>query len=221
MDTLAGRPAGRPVQLVVGIADVIPKLVAYRLLQGLLALREPIHVVCREDRPEVLLAQLALHELDLVLSDAPVGPGVKVRAFSHLLGDCGVSFCASARLARGSRRRFPRSLDGAPMLLPTEASTLRRSLDDWFRAQGVRPSVVAEFDDSALLNVFGQAGLGVFPVPTIVEREVTAQRGVQVVGRVRAVRERFYAISAERRLKHPALAALSPLPRWTGRRRAC
>ena len=207
MDSLRDRPTGRPLRLVVGIADVVPKLIAYRLLEP--ALAEQVQVICREDKPERLLAELALYGIDLVLADAPLSPSVRIKAFSHLLGECGICFFAVPALAAAHRRRFPASLDGAPLLLPTDNTTLRRSLDQWFDAQGVHPQVVGEFEDSALLNVFGQTGAGLFAAPAAIEREVRKQYGVVVVGRVEEVRERYYAISAERRLKHPAVVAIS------------
>lgn len=215
MDTLKGRPTGRPVRLVVGVADALPKLIAYRLLQPALQLPEPIRIVCREDRADRLLAELAVHALDLVLADAPIGPTVKVRAFNHLLGECGVTFFGTAALAQASRRRFPRSLDGAPMLLPTDNTTLRRGLDHWFEQQQIRPRIVSEFEDSALLKVFGQQGGGIFAGPSAIERAIEAQYGVRVVGRTDAVRERFYAISVERRLNNPALVAICAAARET------
>ena len=213
LDTLRGRPTGNPLRFSVGVADVLPKLVAYRLLEPALKLPETIQLVCRESTPAELLAQLAIHELDLVLSDSPIGPGVRVRAFNHLLGECGVSIFGTKELATAYRRRFPRSLDGAPFLLPPDNTSLRRSLEQWFDSQGVRPSAVAEFDDSALLKVFGQAGAGVFAAPTVIEKEVRQQYGVRVVGRPESVRERFYAISVERKVKHPAVVAIAQAAR--------
>lgn len=207
-DAIKGRP-GKPLSLVVGVADVVPKLVALRLLEPALHLPEPIRLVCREDRPERLLAQLAVHELDIVLSDGPVAPSVSVRAFSHLLGECGVVFFAKPKVAAALRPKFPASLDGAPMLLPTENTALRRSLDQWFAARGLRPKVVGEFEDSALLKVFGQTGLGIFPAPAVIAENVQRQYQVRPVGRVDAIRERFYAISVERKLEHPAVVAIS------------
>lgn len=213
MDAVRGRPTGRPLRLAVGVADQLAKLVTYRLIEPALKLPEPVHVVCREDKPERLLADLALHDLDLVLSDAPIHPSVKVRAFSHLLGECGVTIFGTKDLAAKYRRQFPRSLDGAPCLLPTENTSLRRSLDQWFDQQSLRPSVVSEFEDSALLSSFGERGLGLFPGPTAIEAEIRRQYGVVVVGRLEQVRERFYAISVERRLKHPAVVAISEAAR--------
>jgi len=212
METLRGRPTGRPARLAVGIPNVIPKLIAYRLLEPALTLPEPVRVECREDRPERLLAELAAHGLDLVLADAPAAAPVGIRAYSHLLGECGVSIFGVERLARAHRRGFPRSLDGAPSLLPTVDSTLRRLLDQWFEAQGIRPQIVGEFEDSALLKVFGQSGAGLFAAPSTIEADVRRQYGVQVVGRL-DLRERFYAITVERRLKHPAVVAISEAAR--------
>jgi LysR family transcriptional regulator, transcriptional activator of nhaA len=212
-DTLKGRSPGRPVRFVVGIADVLPKLVAYRLLEPALKMAEPIRVVCREDKSERLLAALAVHELDLVLTEAPISPTVRIRAFNHLLGECGVTIFGAAQIAASYRRGFPRSLQGAPFLLPTDTTTLRRSLDQWFNTQEIRPLVVGEFDDSALLKVFGQTGAGLFASPSVIEAEVRRQYGVQVIGRLADVRERFYAISVERKLKHPAVVAISEAAR--------
>jgi LysR family transcriptional activator of nhaA len=195
--------------LVVGVADVVPKLVARRILEPALVHPDPVHLVCREDKPERLLAELAVHNLDVVISDAPVGPSIRIRAFSHLLGECGVTFFATRELARTHRRKFPKSLDGAPMLLPTENTALRRALDHWFSARGVRPRVVGEFDDAALLKVCGQTGMGIFPTQSVIADEVRRQYRVEAVGSADPVRERFYAISIERKLKHPAVVAIS------------
>jgi LysR family transcriptional activator of nhaA len=207
VETLKGRPSGRPARLAVGIVNVIPKLIAHRLLQPAFRLSEPVRIECLEDKPERLLAELALHRLDLVLADAPAGP-VQLRVYSHLLGECAVSIFGVERLAQTTRRRFPQSLDGVPFLLPTAESTLRRSLDHWFEAERIRPQVVGEFEDSALLKVFGQSGAGLFAAPSAIDAAVRRQYGVKLVGRAR-VRERFYAITAERRLRHPAVLAIS------------
>ncbi len=213
LETVKGRPTGQPMRLTVGIADAVPKLIAYRLLRPALTGAEPVRIICREDKPDRLLAQLAVHGLDLVLSDAPIGQTTKVRAFNHLLGECGVTFFGTPALARTCRRGFPRSLGGAPMRLPTDNTALRRSLDDWFESEDIRPRVVSEFEDSALLMAFGQAGMGLFPAPSAIERQVRSQYGVVVVGRLDTVCERFYAISGERRLKHPAVVAISEAAR--------
>jgi LysR family transcriptional activator of nhaA len=213
LDTVKGRPTGRPPRLRVGIDNVVPKLIAYRLLEPALQLPEPVQIVCHEDKPERLLAELAVHALDIVLTDAPVGPGLRVRAYSHLLGECGVTIFGTEELAGAYRGHFPRGLDGAPFLLPTSGTALRRSLEEWFEAERIRPRVVGEFEDSALLNVFGEAGRGLFAAPRATEGEVRRQQRVHRVGRVDAVRERFYAISVERKLKHPAVVAISEAAR--------
>ncbi len=208
-DTLAGRPSGRPSKLRVGVSDVVPKLVLHRLLEPALRMEEPVQIVCREDKTERLLAELSVSDLDLVLCDTPLAGQARVRAFNHLLGECGVAFFGLPALARKYAREFPLSLDGAPLLLPTENTVLRRSLDHWFDAIGVRPRIVAEFEDSALLKQFGHNGEGMFPGPVAIEAEVIAQFGVRVVGKTDHVKERFYAITVERRIKHPAVRAIS------------
>ena len=209
MDALRGRPTRRPARLHVGIADVVPKLVAHRLLEIALRLDEPVQLVMREGKTEGLLAALATQAFDLLITDAPLGPQTKVRAYNHLLGECGVTFFAAPELARRHRRRFPASLDGAPMLLPTENTVLRRSLEQWFESVGVRPRIVAEVEDAALLKVFGQHGSGIFPVADVTADEVRRVHGVRSLGQTDAVRERFYAITVERRITHPAVAAIT------------
>lgn len=208
-DTLKGRPTGRPMRLTVGVADVLPKLVAHRLLAPALRMSPAVQVVCREDKTERLLAELSTQAFDLVLSDAPVGGAVRVRAFNHLLGECGVSFLGSKALAEKYKSGFPGSLDGAPVLMPTENTLLRRSLDQWMDSHSVRPRIVAEFEDSALLKVFGRNGEGIFAAPRAVEEEICSEYGVDVIGRTEGIRERFYAITVERRIKHPAVQAIS------------
>ncbi len=208
-EAVRGRGTGKPLKLVVGVADVLPKLVTYRLLEPALRLEPKVQLVVREDRPERLVADLAVHELDLVLSDAPVGPHLKVRVYNHLLGECGVTFFAAPELASRLARGFPRSLDGAPFLLPSEGTALRAALERWLDGEGVRPAPVAECQDAALLAVFCARGAGAFAAPTAVEAEMKAQYRVRVIGRSEAVRERFFAISGERRLRHPAVVAIS------------
>ena len=208
-EALQGRPTGQPRRLSVGIADVVPKLIAYRLLEPALTLPEPTKLVCRDDRPERLLAGLALHEYDVVLTDAPLGAGATVRAYSHLLGESAVTIFAVPTLAAKLRRGFPGSLEGAPLLLPPETTSLRRSLTHFFTGAGIHPRVAGEFEDSALLNAFGQAGVGAFAAPTVIAPELCAQFGVRAVGELPTLRERYYALTVERRIKHPAVVALS------------
>ena len=209
MDTLKDRPTGRPVRLQVGVADEVTKIIAYRLLEPALRLPQPVHIVCRDGAPERLLTDLATHALDLVIADAPISPGIKIKAFTHPLGETTVTVFATPKLAAPRRKNFPRSLDGAPFLVPTMGKTLRRTLDHYFDQAAIRPRIVAELDDSALLTTFGQAGAGLFVAPTVLEKEVARQYGVAVVGRLDDVKERYYAISVERRLKHPAVVAIS------------
>jgi LysR family transcriptional activator of nhaA len=209
MDTLRGRPSQRPARLTVGIADVVPKLVSHRLLRAALELPVPTQLELREGKTDDLLTVLARQGLDLVIADAPLGPHLKVRAYNHLLGESAVGFFATPALARAHARRFPKSLDGAPLLLPTPNTVLRRSLDEWFESLDVRPRIVAEIEDTALLKVFGQHGAGIFPAPEVLAAEIRRQYGVRSVGRTNDVRERFYAISIERRIKNPAVAAIT------------
>lgn len=213
LDTAKGRPVGGPVKLVVGVVDALSKLIAKRLLEPALRLPEQVRLICLEDPLERLLSELALHSVDIILSDAPVTSTMKVRAFNHLLGESTVTILGTKDLAQKYRRRFPESLNGAPVLLPTRRSSLRREFDRWLDTNGIRPIVRAEFDDSALLKVFGQAGEGLFPAPTVIETEVRQQYDVEVVGRIDSIREQFYAISGERKLKHPAVVAITETAR--------
>ena len=208
LDMVHGRPTGRPLQLIVGVVDVMPKSIAHWLIEPALRLNERVRIVCREATPEQLLAQLSVQSLDVVLSDAPIAPGVKVRAYNHLLGETGVSFLADAKLARTHRRRFPKSLHGAPLLLQASNTAIRRGIDEWLDALEVRPEIVGEFEDSELLWEFGKSGEGIFPVPTVLEKHLTRMYGVKVLGRTDEIRGRYYAISVERRLKHPAVVAI-------------
>mgnify|MGYP003541779512 FL=1 len=212
-DTLRGRPSNRPLRLVVGVADVVPKLITARLLEIALTLPEPVQIACLEGKSEALLADLAVHRFDLVIADAPLPPHLNVKAYNHPLGETPVMFFGTRALADRHRRRFPRSLDGAPMLLPTPNTQVRHALDRWFQENGVHPRVVAEFEDSALLKVFGQQGHGIFPAAAVLEDEVRRQYGVRTIGCADGVIERFFAISVERRIKHPAVAAITEAAR--------
>ena len=208
VNALEQQPAGRPIKLAVGILDVLPKPVVRRLLQPALKLPQPVRLVCREDKADRLLADLAARRTDVVLSDSPIGTSLQVQGFNHLLGESGVSFFATAELAARCRRGFPKSLNGTPMLLPTDHTQVRRSLSQWFDAGRIHPIVAGEFDDSALLFWFGRTGAGVFPAPTIIEADIKRELGVRLVGRTDKVRERFYAISLEEKPKHPAVVAI-------------
>ncbi|HEX6911206.1 MAG TPA: LysR family transcriptional regulator, partial [Longimicrobium sp.] len=174
-ETLRGRPTGKPMRLSVGVTDAFPKLLAYRILSPALRMDPPVHLVLQDDRPERLFAELSIKEVDLVLADAPLPPTIPVRAYNHLLGECGVTFFAARGLAEAHADGFPGSLQGAPVLLPVEGTTLRRSLVHWFGSAGLEPRVVAEVGDSALLKTFGQAGMGIFAAPSAVETEIRRQ----------------------------------------------
>jgi LysR family transcriptional activator of nhaA len=200
------RPTGRPLRFCVGIADVVPKTIAFRLLEPALRLRMPIRLVCREGRPDYLLVDLAAHDIDVILSDSPASPAASIRAFNHLLGECGVSFLASQKLMR-LRQGFPRSLEGAPVLLPLDNTAFRRDLDEWFYGQKIRPAVVGEFADLALLRVFAQEGFGIFATPSVMEPQMR-RYGLREIGRTEKIAVRFYAISVERQLRHPAVVAV-------------
>ena len=213
-ETLKGkRSTRRRARLMVGVADSLPKLVASAVLVPVWTLDEPMQVICREGAPDRLLVDLALHELDAVLTDAPVPATSRVRVFNHLLGESSVGFFGVSKLAAKYRRRFPRSLDGAPVLLPAQNSAVRRALDDWFETEKLYPDVRGECEDSALLKTFGQAGHGLFPAPTAIAREVCRQYNVVLVGTAGPVVTRYYVISAERRVKHPAVVAITDMAR--------
>jgi LysR family transcriptional activator of nhaA len=209
MDSLKGRPVAGPLSLRVGIVDVVPKLVAQKILAPASHLPDKVRLICHEGKDETLLAELAMHTLDVVLTDTPLRSGLSIKAYNHLLGECGVSFFGTQESVKNLSGDFPFCLNNAPMLFPMASSTLRGMLDQWFDAMEVQPIIAGEFVDSALLKVFGQAGEGVFAAPTVIEHEVMKQYQVQIIGRTNAIKEKFYAISVERIIKHPAVAAIS------------
>jgi LysR family transcriptional activator of nhaA len=209
VDTLSSRSTGKPLRLVVGVAGVLPASLVRRFLQPAFRLAEPVQITCCADKSfKEFIAELALHRVDVVIADGPVVPGLAVRAFSHLLGECGTTFFAAARLAAALRRKFPASLHGAPFLMPGATSAARRSLDAWLASQDLQPQVMGEFDDSALAKDFGEEGMGVFAAPRVIEAEVLKHYRVAVVGRSDHVRQQFYAISVERKVSHPAVIAI-------------
>lgn len=203
------RPGAAVVRLHVGVADSFPKLVTQQILEPVFAQAQAVHVICREGKVEDLLAQLVAHRLDVVLADEPAPGSLKVRVFSHPLGECGVTFCAGARLAAGLRKGFPRSLHGAPALLPTEGTGLRRSLDQWFHRLGIAPRIVAEFEDAALMKVMAADGRGFIPVPSLVAQEAVGRFDLRIIGETAKCRDQFFAITADRRIHHPAVAILT------------
>jgi len=206
-------PASRLQTFKVGIADVIPKSITYHLLAPAMQLAEPIRIICREGPLKSLLAELAVHRLDLVIADGPMPQDVSVRGFNHALGDCGITFFAARARARELAEDFPQSLDGNPMMLPGEATAIRGILMQWLERQRIRPQIVGEFDDSALMKAFGRAGVGVFIAPTVIADEVQLQYGVAAIGQTDEVRDRFYAISVQRKITHPAVAAVTEAAR--------
>lgn len=207
-EVLAETDVGQTMRLTVGISDSLPKLIASRLLDAALQLPQKVKLVCYEDDFESLLGNLSVHKLDVVLTDRPVPSGTTLRVFSHLLGESEISLFGLPELAKRYRPEFPASLNGAPLLLPTRGNAIRGRLDHWFEINDVRPDVVGEFDDNALLNTFGRNGIGLFPAPSALAKDVREQFGAVPVGELAQVREQFYAISNERKIKHPAVDAI-------------
>ena len=208
VDAVRGRVTGRPLTFRVGIADVMAKLVAFRLLEPALDVDEQVVLECREAEPTRLFAELAVHELDLVLSDIPLPPGLDVKAYNHAMGESTTTLFAAPELARRLKRGFPRSLSGTPFLMPSKKTAVRRRLELWLEQEDLHPVIVGEFEDSALMKVFGQAGCGVFPAPSVVREPICKKYGVRALGELEHVWERFYAISPERKIKHPAVARI-------------
>jgi LysR family transcriptional activator of nhaA len=208
LNTVKSQGNGQPARLVVGIADVVPKPLATQLLKSALKLYRPTRLICQEDKLRQLLTDLTAHRSDLVIADTPAPPNLKEETYNHPLGESGVTLFATVKLAQQYRRGFPQSLEGAPILLPTSNAMLRRLVDQWLVNHGLKPNIVGEFDDSATLKAFGQDGHGVFPGATVIEKEICRQYRVQVVGQLDTLKQHFYAITVERRLKHPAVLAL-------------
>ena len=214
LDEAHQRPVARPLRVHIGITDSLPKLVSYEIIKPIFKLEQPVQVVCREGKAADLLSQLAAQRLDIVLADEPAPSSLPIKVFNHLLGEFGVTFCAERKLAASLKRTFPKSLNNAPVLLPASNTALRRSLEKWFQAQEIRPRLVAEFDDAALMKVAAVDGLGFFAVPTRAGHEGVARYGFQMIGRSEECRQQFYAISAERKLTHPAVVAITTQA-WT------
>lgn len=207
-DAIHDRPVGKPLRLQVGVVDVVPKLVVKQILDPVWALGIPVRLVCVEGRLERLMASLAMHEIDVVLADSVCGSASAVKAFNHLIIDSPIAFLGTEELYQRYRKNFPGSLRGAPLLLPTVDSALRRALDHWISDMSMMPQIMGEFDDRALLEVFGESGLGIFPVPSLIAGTVIQQLNVRKIGVLKEIRERFYAITVERRITHPAVAAI-------------
>ena len=200
---------GRTMEFRVGVADVVPKSIAFHLVQPALKIEEPLRIVCREWRLDRLLSELAVHSLDLVIADAPLPPTVSVKAFSHRLGSSRIAVFAAQALKARTRKPFPDCLDGAPLLMPGEDSAAGQRLRTWFKSQALRPRIVAEFDDSALAQEFGRQGVGYLLGPEVLTQEIESRLQVQHVGTIDEVEEQFFAISIERRITHPCLLAIT------------
>jgi len=201
-------PENRPQLFRMGVVDVVPKSIAHRILEPVLQLSEPVRMICCEASLDTLLAELAVHRLDFVLADRPIPSSVSTRGFSHKLGECAISFFATEKLEKKLRGDFPHCLDGAPLLLPGSGTQVRSGIEQWLDKHRIHPRVIAEFDDSALMKAFGQEGAGVFVAPAAIASEVQRQYQVTTIGRVSEVKERFYAISVERRVTHPIVSAV-------------
>ncbi|CAG9166134.1 transcriptional activator NhaR [Cupriavidus respiraculi] len=204
---------GKLLEFRVGVADAVPKTIACRLIEPASQLPEPVRIVCREWKLDMLLGELALHRLDLVIADAPIPSDVSVSAFNHRLGSCGVSFFAAPALLDTYGGRFPACLDGAPMVMPAQESAVGKRLRNWLQAHALHPRVVAECDDSALAKELGRRGLGIFVGPTVLERDIEKQNGVRALGATPDVEEEFFAISVERRITHPCVTAITEAAR--------
>jgi LysR family transcriptional activator of nhaA len=209
LSSLKQRPTSRPLRVQLGVADALPKLVTCKIIEPIFHLPQPVQVSCWETKVSDMLVELAAYRLDLVLADEPASSGVAANVFNHFLGECGVTFCAVPALAAKLRRGFPQSLHGAPALLPMSNSGLRRSLEKWFHATGVRPRLVGEVEDPALASTLALHGLGFLVVPDMVVRESTARFGFRAIGGTDACRQQFYAITQERKLTHPAVTAIT------------
>lgn len=208
MEVVKGRPVGTPLTLRIGILDVMPKLVAYQLLQPALELEQPLRLICHEGEMSQLISDLAIHKLDAVLSDTPLDSLYKVQAYSHRLGQSNVVIVGTRELAKRYRKGFPSSLDSAPFLVPTESSLLRRQMDRWFSDLSLTPVIHGEFADSAMMKIAGRSGLGLLAVADIIEEEIRQIYGLERVGVATGIQEQFYMVSVERRLKHPGVVAI-------------
>ena len=209
LESMKGVGTRRPKRLRVGASDVLPKMISHRILAPVLKDDSNTRLICEEDMTDRLLAELSIRRLDLVLTDAPIAASVRVKAFNHLLGECGVTFFASSALARKLKGTFPKNLDGARFLAPTDNTIIRRSLERWFAIRQIRPQIIAEFHDSALMKVFGRNGAGVFAGPSVIAREICREYGVRALGTTRAIKESFYVITVERKVKHPIVVKIT------------
>ena len=208
LEALADADLDKTLRLTVGISDSLPKLIASRLLESALTLPQPVRLICFEEQFDTLLGKLSVHKIDVMLTDRPVPPGSALRVFSHLLGEFEIGWFGLPVLADRYREDFPASLQGAPLLLPTRNNALRGRIDQWLNSHDLTPNIFGEFDDNALLNTFGQQGRGLFPAPTALAEDVREQLGAVPVGPIPQVREQIYALSNERKIQHPGIAAI-------------
>lgn len=209
MSAVKHHPGARPLRLNVGLTDAFPKLIAFQILKAAFQYTDAIHLICREGEIGTLVNQLQAHRLDIVLADEPASSTLKAKTFNHRLGHSGITFCAMPPLASKLRRKFPQSLDGAPALLPSENMGMRKVLESWFDKQGIRPRVIGEFEDSALMEVCSSGGRGFTVVHTVIDRAALKHYGLRVIAKTKECGNDFYAITAERRVKHPAAMAIT------------
>jgi LysR family transcriptional activator of nhaA len=209
MNAVKQRPGKHPVRVNIGLTDAFPKLIAFQILRAAFRSEAAVHMICREGEIGPLVSHLQAHRLDIVLADEPASSALKAKTFNHKLGRSGVTFCAVPSLAAKLRRNFPQSLDGAPALLPTQNMGMRAALETWFDSKGIRPRVVGEFEDSALMEVCSTGGGGFTAVHTVVDRAALKRYGLRAIARVDECGTDFYAITAERRVKHPAAVAIA------------
>ncbi|GAA6169486.1 transcriptional activator NhaR [Sessilibacter corallicola] len=207
-DVLRGAPVAGPSEFIVGAASALPKTIVYKIIEPALHLPHDISLTSREGPVDGMLADLAVHKVDMVLSDTPVTSAVSVKAYNHLLGESGLSCFAAPRLLKTYKKNFPQSLNNAPVLLPTPQYAIRQLIDGWLQEHNIYPVICGQFDDSALMKSFGQVGMGIFFMSSAIEEEICNNFNVRVVGRIDDVKQKFYAISAERKVKHPAVAAI-------------
>ena len=209
MNAVKQRPGKHPVRLNIGLTDAFPKLIAWQILRAAFRSDEPVHVVCREGELGPLVNHLQAHRLDIVLADEPASSALKTKTFNHRLGDSGLTFCAVPVLAAKLRPNFPQSLNGAPALLPATNMGMRAALETWFDTHEIHPRLVGEFEDSALMEVCSSGGRGFTVVHTVVDRTALKHYNLRVIAKVKDCRSEFYAITAERRVKHPAAVAIT------------
>ncbi len=209
MSVIKQRPGKHPMRLNIGLTDAFPKLIAFQILRAAFRSNEPIHVICREGEIGSLVNHLQAHRLDIVLADEPASSTLKAKTFNHRLGRSGLTFCAAPALAAKLRRNFPQSLDGAPALLPATNMGMRAALETWFDKHEIRPQLVGEFEDSALMEVCSSGGRGFTVVHTVIDRAALKHYNLRVIAKVEDCGSEFYAITAERLLKHPAAIAIT------------